>query len=214
MDVKVFAVRVGNRYGPEYEDYLRAKIPHIQFLNEEKEEFKLQWNKLHFFNLDVNEPIVVIDIDLELINDYQNLFEYEIKQDEFLTIKPWWDDRKINGGFYKFYPLSFKYVYEEFSANKNKWERYFIENGTKPGPVNGEEDYVYSMIKDNLKFLPEEWCVSYPKNNDWSKLNSKYKGDYVYLGNKFNQNIKLIHYSGVNNRINNIHHFNRSSSSS
>ena len=78
MAVKVYAVRVGNRYGPKYEDYLRSKIPNIQFLNEEKENFKLQWNKLHFFNLNLDEPICVIDIDIKLINEYQKLFDYPI----------------------------------------------------------------------------------------------------------------------------------------
>jgi hypothetical protein len=207
MDVKVFAVRVGNRYGREYEEYLRSKIPHIQFLNEEKEEFKLQWNKLHFFNLDLDKPIVVIDIDLELINDYEKLFEYKIKEDEFLTIKPWWNSKNINGGFYKFYPKQFKYVYNEFKNNKEKWEQYYIHLGLKPGPVNGEEDFVADQVADKLVYLPEEWCaLMYDKGDkEWfSRINAKYPGDYFYLGNKFNPNIKLVHYLGLNSRTNSI----------
>lgn len=207
MDVKVFAVRVGNRYGPEYEDYLRSKIPHIQFLNEEKEEFKLQWNKLHFFNLDLDEPIVVIDIDLELINDYQKLFEYEIKEDQFLTIKPWWNSKNINGGFYKFYPKKFKYVYNEFKNNKEKWEQYYIQLGLKPGPVNGEEDFVYDQVRNHITYLPKEWCTLMWENydNEWiTRINVNYPGDYFYLGNKFNSNIKLVHYLGLNSRMNSI----------
>lgn len=207
MDVKVFAVRVGNRYGPEYEDYLRSKIPHIQFLNEEKEEFKLQWNKLHFFNLDLDEPIVVIDIDLELINDYQKLFEYEIKEDQFLTIKPWWSFREINGGFYKFYPRKFKYVYDEFKRNKEKWEEYYIKLGIKTGPVNGEEDFVVDQVRKHITYLPQEWCTLMWENcdNEWlTRINVNYPGDYLYLGNKFNPNIKLVHYLGLNSRMNSI----------
>jgi hypothetical protein len=78
MAIKTYAVRIGNRYGIQYEEALKEKLD-IEFLHEEKEEFKLQWNKLHFFNLDIDEAICVIDIDIKLINDYQKLFEYPIE---------------------------------------------------------------------------------------------------------------------------------------
>ena len=32
MGTKVLAVRIGDRYGPEYEDYLKSKIPNIDFV--------------------------------------------------------------------------------------------------------------------------------------------------------------------------------------
>ena len=204
MAVKVFAVRVGNRYGSEYEDYLRSKIPNIQFLNEEKEAFKLQWNKLHFFNLGLDEPICVIDIDIKLINEYQKLFDYPIEKKDFLTIDCWWDNRKMNGGFYKFYPSEYNFVYQEFKKNKNYWEKYFIKNGTKPGPVNGEEDFVYRMVKDKIKYLPSSWATMMkinPNKKDLKILNKKYSKDYVYLGNKFNDDIKFIHYLGLNQLV-------------
>lgn len=204
MAVKIFAVRVGNRYGSEYEDYLRTKIPNIQFLNKEKENFKLQWNKLHFFNSSFKEPICVIDIDIQLINEYEKLFKYPIRRGEFLTIDSWWSNtRPINGGFYKFYPQDTKFIYEEFKKNKLYWEEYFIKNETKTGPVNGEEDFVYEMVKDKLKLkhLPASWTTMMkvkPSKKDLKILNKKYPKDYVYLGNKFNNDIKFIHYLGLN----------------
>ena len=202
MEVKVYAVRVGNRYGIEFEKYLKDKIPDIEFLNEEREGFKLQWNKLHFFQLDIDRPICVIDIDIDLINDYTKIFEYPIQRGEFLTLDCWWDNRPINGGFYKFYPSDVKFVYDEFKKNKDYWERYFIENGTKPGPVNGEEDFVYHMVKDVLevKYLPGTWATkmkSKPDRKELIQLNRKYPGKYLYL-DKFNQDIKLIHYLDLN----------------
>ena len=204
MEIKVFAVRVGNRYNIEYEKYLKSKIPHITFLNEELEDFKLQWNKLHFFNSDFEEPICVIDIDIQLINEYEKLFEYPIKKGEFLTIDSWWSDtRPINGGFYKFYPQDTKFIYEEFKKNKLYWEEYFIKNGTKPGPVNGEEDFVYEMVKDKLKlkYLPSSWATMMkikPDKDQLRKLNRKYSKEYVYLGNKFHDDIKFVHYLDLN----------------
>ena len=204
MEIKVFAVRVGNRYNIEYEKYLKSKIPQITFLNEELEDFKLQWNKLHFFNSDFEEPICVIDIDIQLINEYEKLFEYPIKKGEFLTIDSWWSDtRPINGGFYKFYPQDTKFIYEEFKKNKLYWEEYFIKNGTKPGPVNGEEDFVYEMVKDKLKlkYLPSSWATMMkikPDKDQLRKLNRKYSKEYVYLGNKFHDDIKFVHYLYLN----------------
>lgn len=204
MEIKVFAVRVGDRYNIEYEKYLKSKIPQITFLNEELEDFKLQWNKLHFFNDDSEEPICVIDIDIQLINEYEKLFEYPIKKGEFLTIDSWWSDtRPINGGFYKFYPQDTKFIYEEFKKNKTYWEEYFIKNGTKPGPVNGEEDFVYKIVKDKmkLKYLPASWATMMkikPDRGQLRRLNKKYSKEYVYLGNKFHDDIKFVHYLDLN----------------
>jgi len=43
MEVKVYAVRVGNRYDERYEEYLKEKLPNIEFINDDQ--LVLQWNK-------------------------------------------------------------------------------------------------------------------------------------------------------------------------
>jgi len=203
MAVKVFAVRIGDRYNIEHEKYLKSKISNIEIINEEKEDFKLQWNKLHFFNSNLDDSICVIDIDIQLINEYQRLFEYPIERGEFLTIDSWWSDRPINGGFYKFYPKDTQYIYKEFKKRKAYWEEYFIKNGSKPGPVNGEEDFVWEMVKHKLKvkYLPSSWATTMridPDKEYLKSLNKKYSKEYVYLGNKFNDDVKFVHYLGLN----------------
>lgn len=208
MAVKVYAVRVGDRYGLEYEDYLKSKIPNIEFMNDPKQDLILQWNKLHYFTLETDEPIVVIDIDIELHNDYEKLFDYPIQRGEFLTINPWWDPEKracdINGGFYKFYPKDTKYIYEEFMKKPDYWREYYIKKRCKPGPVNGEENFVSEMVKRKLemKFLPDSWVTTMHSDMEpekISKLTSKYPGQYIFLGGKINPDIKLIHYNGAAN---------------
>lgn len=205
--MKVFAVRIGRKYGVEYEKYLRTKLPDISFINEPKEDFILQWNKIHFFNLDIDEPICVIDIDILLENNYLEMFEYPIQRGEFLSMRSWWEEAgacELNGGFYKFYPNDTKYIYEEFKANKLKWERYFINQGLKKGPVAGEENFVDMMVRKqlNIKFVPDGWVcrmVNNP-NKEWlSNINKKYDGDYMFLGGKYNPAIKLIHFTKVGN---------------
>lgn len=213
MEVKVFAVRIGDKYGPEFEDYLRSKIPNIQFLNEEKENFLLQWNKIHFFNLDYDEPIVVIDVDVLLENDYMDMINYPCEKGEFVSIHSWWEgDNKnrachINGGFYKFWPSDTKYIYEEFKQNKKHWEQYFIKTGYKKGPINGEENFVEFMVnkKLKLKILPHDWCIRMDSKmmNDkgWlRKMNVMYPGEWAYLGGEYNPNVKFIHFTIGDNK--------------
>ena len=58
---------------------------------------------MYGMNLDIDEPICVMDIDILLINDYKKIFEYPIERG--VSCKPgWWRDTnqeqyKINGGF-------------------------------------------------------------------------------------------------------------------
>ena len=107
--VKVYAVRVGDKYGVEHEEYLKSKLPDVTFLRDSQHPFLRQWNKLRFMEIDTDDPICVIDLDIELMNDYMELFEYPLQRGEFVGIPSWWKDTdkpgyELNGGFYKYYP--------------------------------------------------------------------------------------------------------------
>lgn len=162
--VKVYAVRVGDKYGPEYEERLREKLPNIQFINQAEDPFLRQWNKLRFMNMDIDEPICVIDIDIELTNDYMELFEYPIERGEFVSIPAWWKDTwietyKLNGGFYKYFPKDCKYIHDKFVKDPQKWTTFYVDNGTTVGPINGEQYFVEDSVKERLKLklVPEDW---------------------------------------------------------
>ena len=108
MDTKVFAIRIGDKYGQDVEDYVNSKIPNVTWIREEKDGFKLQWNRLHLMNSDIKGPILTIDIDMLFINDYMKAIDYPIERGEFLTAKSWWRDSlrddvsySVNGGFFK-----------------------------------------------------------------------------------------------------------------
>mgnify|MGYP000666153924 CR=1 FL=1 len=143
--MKVFAVRIGDKYGPEYETYLDKKLHEYEFiwvLEPIQDNVQLQWNKMYGMNLDIDEPICVIDIDILLINDYTKIFEYPIKRGEFIAMPGWWRDTnqekyKINGWFFKYYPKDVKYIYDKFMKNPGYWKKYYIKNGTTKGPING-----------------------------------------------------------------------------
>ncbi len=209
MDTKVFALRIGNRYGIEYEDYLNSKLDNITWIHEPYSDNVLfQWKKLFLMNLEIDEPIVVIDIDILLINDYMKLIDYPIKEDEFVSIHSWWGDTDnsnytMNGGFQKYYPKSCKYIYEKFMNDPIHWQSYYIKNGTTIGPVNGEQYFVEDSVKEKLKLklVPSEWVCRFKETYtmDWLyNINKKYPGDYMYMGD-FNPDIKFIHFNQYGN---------------
>jgi hypothetical protein len=183
--VKVYAVRIGNKYGPEYEDYLKEKIAGITFINKSTNPFILQWNKLRFMDLDIDEPICVIDVDIGLFNNYNELFNYPIKKGEFISIPSWWKDThkeeyKINGGFYKYYPKECKYIVDRFREKPEYYTTKYIKNQTTVGPVNGEQYFVEDTARENLEVrtVPEWW------------VQRAFKGKFFQDGE-----VKLVHYS-------------------
>ena len=72
--MKIIAVRIGEKYGPEYEKYLESKLPQHEFVwvrEPINDKVQLQWNKMYGMNLDIDEPIVVMDIlniSLKIVN--------------------------------------------------------------------------------------------------------------------------------------------------
>ena len=80
---------------------------------------------MRVMNMNIDEPVVVIDIDLEFINDYMDAFNYPIERGEFLSAKSLKRDStrddlsySVNGGFFKYYPKDCKYIYEKFMSDK------------------------------------------------------------------------------------------------
>ena len=196
----VVAVRIGNRYGPEYEEYLESKLPEYDFIWVRKpirEDVTLQWNKIYGMSLDVDEPICVMDIDVLLTNDYKKIFEYT-----------------INGGFFKYYPKECRYIYDEFMSNVDYWQEYYIKNGITAGPVNGEQYFVFDQAKKKLdiKLMPKSWFTRWKSKYEdtdrsytrWQyAITQRYKevtgNEYVWMGD-WHPDIKLIHFTHSQNK--------------
>ena len=208
--MKIFAVRIGDKYGPEYEDYLERKLSdyEVHWIREPYDErVTLQWNKMMVMNLDINEPVCVMDIDVLLTGNYKEIFDYPVKRGQFVAMPGWWRDTEkegysINGGFFKYYPTDCKYIYDKFMLDIHGWQRHYIDNGVTRGPVNGEQYFVEDSVKEQLKLklLPSEWVCRFKNHYDhnWlAQLNVKYPGDYAFL-DEFNPLIKLVHYNQFN----------------
>ena len=204
---KVFAVRVRDKYGQEVEDYINSKISNVTWIRDELPGIDLQWNKLRVMNMDIDEPVLVIDIDMFFMNDYIKAIDYPIQRGEFLTARSWWKDTwnenySLCGGFQKYYPTDCKYIYDEFMKRPSYWQQYYIVRKITVGPVNGEQYFVEDQVKKklNLKYLPETWMSAMCDKNDkkeLARLNALYPDEYMYL-DKFNEKLKIIHFKNCN----------------
>ena len=213
--MRIYCVRIGDRYGPKYEEYLESKLGEIIWIrNPIHPKVPLQWNKMYPMSLDWHDPVCVIDIDILLENDYMDLFNYPINKGQFISIPSWWGNPpgyKINGGFFKYYPCDCNYIYEKFMSNIEKWKYYYINNKTTIGPVNGEQYFVEDSVKEKLelKLIPNSWVTRWSNDSsDWQfNITNKYKeasgNDYVNLGG-WHPDIKLIHFTHAMNKPNEI----------
>ena len=229
--MKIIAVRIGDRYGPEYETYLESKLSEYEFIwirEPIRSDVVLQWNKMYGMNLDIDEPVCVMDIDVLLVGEYKKVFEYPIKQGEFLAMPGWWRDTnkekyKINGGFFKYYPKDCKYIYDEFMSNTNKWQRYYIDNGITNGPVNGEQYFVEDHVRQKLKLklLPNAWFTRWMSSENNGMTEKQYRtwqynitkkycdltgNDYLFMGD-FHSDIKFIHFTHMLNKPHSWKHY-------
>lgn len=200
---KVFAVRIGDKYGQDVEDYIESKISNVTWIRDELPGVQLQWNKLRVMNMNIDEPVLVIDIDMFFMNDYVKAIDYPIQRGEFLTARSWWKDTwnekySLCGGFQKYYPSDCKYIYDEFMKDPEYWSQYYITRKITVGPVNGEQYFVEDQVKKKLKlrYLPETWMSAMCDKNDkeeLARLNTLYPDEYLYL-EEFNKNLKIIHF--------------------
>ena len=104
--MKIFAVRIGDKYGPEYETYLEKKLSDYEMVwirEPYDSRVALQWNKMWAMQLDIDEPICIMDIDVLLVNDYKKVFEYPVERGQFVAMLV--ERHKERGVLYKWWVL-------------------------------------------------------------------------------------------------------------
>lgn len=217
--MKIYALRIGDKYGPEYETYLKEKLKDydLTIINEAFDDrVALQWNKMFFMNLDIDEPICVIDIDIVLLNDYRKIFDYPIEKGQFLAMRQWWGDTTVqltNGGFFKYYPKDCKYIFDKFMKNIDYWQGHYIEKGITVGPVNGEQNFVEESVKEKLDLVTfsDKWVTRWSQDTDVNKalndLYLKYFQEPLIVDGKFQDNIKMVHFTYSLNKPHESHLF-------
>jgi hypothetical protein len=174
------------------------------------------WHKLKFFspqfaNQQPGDEIVIMDIDQVITGNVDDLIGHPVSDNELVTYGQWWENKLgINGGFYKFKSGSLNFVWDDFALNPEYWQLHFYENGTVHKKYYGEQNYVKWKIlehKAKLTKTPLQWIAKYTDDyKENLKLNKmymqKFNTEYMIMGNEINENIKIIHFTGVGRKIN------------
>jgi hypothetical protein len=217
VSLKIYCVRIGTKYGPEYEDYINSKLEghDVYWIREPyHRSVPLQWNKMIAFNKNIDAPVVVMDIDKLLINDFEEVINYPCARHEFVSIPYWWNFNgtpfKMSGGFYKFWPKENKNIYETFMSDIKYWTEYYIKAKLTIGPVNGEFMFVQEHLQTELKLMPDAWFTrwvsgTHPEDNKSRlKIENKYRevtgNSYLWDGEDFHPDIKMVHFTRSDNK--------------
>ena len=218
--MKIYCVRIGDKYGPEYETYINKKLKDYEVIwirEPYDNRIVLQWNKMMVMGLPLEEPVCVIDIDILLINDYKKIFDYPIERGEFLSINSWWREHpcKINGGFFKYYPIDCNPIYDKFMKDPQYWQSYYIKNKMTIGPVNGEQNFVYDSIQEfglKIKNIPNQWVTRWVADGveqpEWYSIMEFLYNDWIFKDGTFNPKIKLVHFTNSLNKPHNWKNYN------
>ena len=174
------------------------------------------WHKLKFFspqfaNQQPGDEIVIMDIDQVITGNVDDLIGHTVSDNELVTYGQWWENKLgINGGFYKFKSGSLNFIWDDFALNPEYWQLHFYENGTVHKKYYGEQNYVkWKILEHNAKLTktPLQWIAKYTDDyKENLKLNKmymqKFNTEYMIMGNEINENIKIIHFTGVGRKIN------------
>jgi hypothetical protein len=133
-------------------------------LNKEIEVFPLPlipqisgwWYKTMFFdpNLPTQGTILFCDLDVVIFRSIDKFFDYKpgsfcIVRDFNRSIRQDW--KKFNSSIFRLDTGDKKFVYENFMTDPLRNSRKF----------HGDQDWIYSQIRRDYEFFPDEWAQSY-----------------------------------------------------
>lgn len=190
-----------------------------------KSRIKAHWCKLNFFNpmfgdQKPGDDIIVMDIDQMVCGDLTEMITYQCGPNDLVSYESWWNRHKekgntitINGGWYKFKSGAHMYLWERFIRDPEYWQMYYYKAGTVHLPYYGEQNFVEDTVlkaKKNIAHLPGHWVTKWTNRlAENRKLEYKYQElfnqDYMILDD-INPVIKIIHFTGKDNRIEDCNH--------
>jgi hypothetical protein len=172
----ILCVRFGNKYGREYVERLRNMVSRnldlpyefvcltddrhpiegVRSIYQSASNYqKLWWHKIHMFdkNLPLAGKILYFDLDVVIHKDISKLVKFPFQQMAGI--------RDFNR---KFYP-SWQYL----NSSAMAWyhgNQHHIYEGFKNDTANamrlqGDQDYIWKVIRNKITFWPESWIQSY-----------------------------------------------------
>lgn len=174
--ITVLCVRFGNKYGREYVERLRnmvarhLTVPYefacltddqhpiagVRTIYQKNSGYqKGWWHKVHMFDpsLPLKGRILFFDLDVVIHNNINNLATYS--PTAFVGIhdfnrKFYASWRYLNSSVLAWNHGSQKEIWEKFKSNPNEAQR-----------LQGDQDWIWKLAKDRIKFWPKEWIQSY-----------------------------------------------------
>lgn len=174
--ITVICVRFGNRYGREYVERLRNMVSrHLtvpyEFVCLTDDQHPIEgvrsivqpnaryvkgwWHKVHMFDpeLLLSGRILYFDLDVVIHNNIDKLAQY--LPDASVGI------HDFNRTFYVNWDSMNSSVMAWNHRTENKvWDQ-FKENPAEAMRLPGDQDWIWKLCKDHMKFWPKEWIQSY-----------------------------------------------------
>lgn len=174
--ITVLCVKFGPLYGRDYVERLRnmvqrhLTIPHkIACLTDDKNPIdgvetiyqpnanykKGWWHKVHMFDpaLPLAGRILYFDLDIVIHDTIDKLVANQT--DQFLGIRDF--NRKFHPGWNYLNSSAMSWIH----GSQNKvWEEY-KKDIFSAQRLQGDQDWIWKIAKNNIKFWPEEWIQSY-----------------------------------------------------
>jgi len=174
--ITVLCVKFGNKYGMEYVERLRNmvsrhltlpyemvcltddhhSISEVRSIIQKNAGYqKGWWHKVHMFdpNLDIQGKILYLDLDVVVCNNLNKLAQ--------LTGNGFYGIRDFNR---KFYPswnhLNSSVLCWTHQQHSDIWNEFNKDRYTAMR-LQGDQDWIWKVAKNRIKFWPNEWIQSY-----------------------------------------------------
>lgn len=174
--VTILCVRFGKKYGREYVERLRNMISRnlsssyeFACLTDDKHPIdkvktiyqpssnysKLWWHKIHMFDgsLPLKGKIIYFDLDVVVHRDIEKIIKFPFKnlagiRDFNRKFHPSW--QYLNSSVMSWYHGTQHNIYDSFKKDTSTAMR-----------LQGDQDYIWKLMKNNITFWPESWIQSY-----------------------------------------------------
>lgn len=172
----VLCVKFGDRYGKEYVERLRNMVSrHLTVpyefvcLTDDKQKIegvrsilrtrpnykKLWWTKVHMFDpsLEISGRVLYFDLDIVIHSNIDKLVNNV--SNDFYGI------RDFNRKFYPTWKLLNSSAMTWIHGTQSEIYQRFINNVNEAQRLQGDQDWIWKVAGNKIKFWPDEWCQSY-----------------------------------------------------
>lgn len=164
-----------------------------------------QWYKVDFagyMNADIDEPIIVMDVDLSFIRNIDHIIDMPVDRKQFSAIERWWrrpgQPMNINGGMYKYYPSSCEFIFNKFYKNPQVWQNSYRQYSKNP--VTGEQYFMWEAAREQLEivtFPPESVLRLREGDTHQSSVYADLYKDLfnipLFVDHRYNERVCILH---------------------